>query len=183
MTSIGRLLNRLFGVNARANTGPVRWSHHIRTECYDKDGNLKWVDESDNLVVTTGLNDMLDKYYKGSGYTAGHFVGLTDGTPTVVAGDTMASHAGWVEVTDYTEGTREALVMGTPAAGSVDNSASKAEFTINATVTVGGYFLGTNSTKGGSTGTLVGAVAFTGGDRAVVNLDTLRVTVTATLTS
>jgi hypothetical protein len=158
----------------------VQLENHYIVEAFDQDGNLKWVEEFDNIVVTAGLNDMLDKYFKGSSYTAAHYVGLTDSTPTVAAADTMASHGGWVEITDYTQGTRPAFTPGTVSAGSVDNSASKAVSTINASVTVGGAFVTTNSTKGGSTGTLYGAGAFSGGDRALVNGDTLNVTVTAT---
>src|SRR3990172_6860164 len=65
-----------------------------------RDGKVLWVDEFDNLVVNVGLDDNLDKHFKGSGYTAAWYVGLTDGTPTFAAGDIMSSHAGWVEVTD-----------------------------------------------------------------------------------
>ena len=80
-------------------------------ECFDKDGNLKWSEDFTNLVTNVGLDDILDKYLKGSAYTAAFYVGLTDGTPTVAAGDTMASHAGWVEVTAYSEANRPALTL------------------------------------------------------------------------
>lgn len=151
-------------------------------EAYDPQGQLKWREIIPNIVVDVGLDDILDKYFKGSAYTASFFVGLTDGAPvTVAAGDTMASHAGWVEVTAYSEATREALVLGSVASQSVDNSASKASFSINADTTViGGGFVTTNSTKGGSTGTLYGAAAFTAADKSLDNGDTLNVTVTLT---
>jgi len=153
-------------------------TYHVR--CYDKDGNLKWEDVIENLVVNEGLDDILDKYYKGSSYTAAHYVGLTDGTPTFAAGDTMASHSGWAEVTAYSETVRQTFSPGTVSGQSVDNSASKAVFSINATATIGGAFLTTNNTKGGTTGTLVGGGAFSGGDKALTSGDTLEVTVTAT---
>lgn len=169
------------GLIARPSVGlPVGMSTHYRVECHDAEGNLKWVEEFDNLVVTTGLNEVLDKTFKGSTYTAAWYVGLTDGTPTVVAGDTMASHGGWTEVTAYDEANRQTLTLGTVSAGSVSNSASKAVFTISGTTTVGGSFVTTNNTKGGSTGVLYGAGAFTEGDRSVVDNDTLTVTVTLT---
>ena len=158
----------------------IKLENHYQVECFDKDGNLKWVEEFDNLITNAGLDDNLDKYLKGSAYTAGFFVGLTDGTPTVAAADTMASHAGWAEIDDYAEATREALTLGTVASQSVDNSASKASFSINATVTVGGAFIVTNSTKNGTTGILYGVGAFTGGDKALADGDTLNVTVTCT---
>lgn len=154
--------------------------NHYEIECFDSEGNLKWKEEIDNLVVNEGLDDVLDKYFLGSAYSASHYVGLTDGTPSVAAGDTMASHVGWTEVTAYSEANRQALTLGAVSGQSVDNSASKAAFSINGTATVGGCFVTTNNTKGGSTGTLYGAGAFTGGDRSVSNGDTLNVTVTLT---
>ena len=158
----------------------ITLENHYIVECIGPDGKLKWTDEFDNLVTNEGLNDNLDKYLKGSAYTAAFYVGLTDGTPTVNAADTMSSHAGWTEVTDYSESTREALVLGTVASQSVDNSASKASYSINATATVGGAFITTVNTKGGTTGTLYGVGAFSGGDKSVDNGDTLNVTVTCT---
>jgi hypothetical protein len=47
-----------------------------------------------------GKNDLLDKYFKGSAYTATWFLCLK-GTGTAAVGDTLASHAGWAEVTPY----------------------------------------------------------------------------------
>lgn len=153
-------------------------------QCFDKDGNLKWEDTNSNTVVNEGLDDVLDKYLKGSAYTAAFYVGLTDGTPTVAAGDTMSSHAGWAEVTAYDEAVRQTLTLGTVSSQSVDNSASKATFTISTnSTTVGGAFVTTNSTKGGSTGTLYGAAALSAGDKSLDDGDTLQVTVTLTAAS
>jgi hypothetical protein len=95
----------------------------------------------------------------------------------------MSSHSGWVEIADYSESVRQTLTLGTVSAKSVSNTASKAVFSINGTATVGGAFVVTNSTKSGSTGTLVGAGAFTGGDKSVGSGDTLNVTVTLTASS
>lgn len=149
-------------------------------ECFDKDGNLKWEDTIKNLVVNEGLDDALDKYFKGSTYTAAHYVGLADGTPTFAAADTLASHAGWVEVTAYDEAVRQTLTLGAVSGQSVDNSASKAVFTVSAdNTTIGGAFIATNNTKGGSTGTLYGGGAFTAGDKTIDDGDVLNVTVTA----
>lgn len=152
-------------------------------ECFGADGQLKWTDEFDNLVVTAGLNDLLDKTFKGSSYTAAWYVGLAAATPTFAAGDTMASHGGWTEIQDYSEGARQTLTLGTVSGGSVSNSASKATFSINNTATVGGAFAVTVSTKGGSTGTLYGGGAFTQGNRALVSGDSLQVTITLTVTA
>ena len=154
----------------------------FRVECYDKAGDLKWEDTIKNLVVNEGLDDSLDEYFKGSTYTAAHYVGLTDGTPIVAAGDTMASHAGWSEVTAYDETPRQTATWGTVSGQSISNSANKATFTISANGTViGGAFLTTNSTKGGSTGKLYGGGAFTAGNKTIDDNDILYVTVTASV--
>lgn len=163
--------------------GNIALSTHYEVECFDKDGNLKWREEFDNLVVTVGLNDSLDKHFKASAYTAAWYVGLTDDTPTFDPTDTMASHVGWVEATGYSETVRETLTLGTVSAGSVNNSASKASFSINAADTIGGAFIADDDTKGGGTGILYGGGAFTGGDRVVADGDTLNVTVTLTATA
>ncbi len=153
---------------------------HYRVECIGADGKIKWVEEFDNLVVDAGLNDSLDKHLKGSAYTAAWYVGLTGATPSPAAGDTMSSHAGWTDDTTYSNATRPALTLGTVSGKSVDNSASKASFNINGSATIGGAFVVSNSTKGGTTGVLYGVGAFTGGNRSVVSGDTLTVTVTCT---
>jgi len=161
--------------------GPPFWGAHYKVECYDKHGNLKWVDEFDNLVVDEGLNDNLDKYFKGSNYTAAFYVGITGSSPSPSASDTMSSHAGWSEVTAYSESSRPTLTLGTVSNKSVDNSANKAQFTINAdNTTIGGAFVTTDSTKGGTTGTLYGVGAFSAGDKTLDNGDILQVTITLT---
>ncbi len=183
--------NASAGVNVLAAIGPkIGVNHHFHIECFDKHGKLKWVEEFDNLVVNEGLNDYLEQYYNGSAYTAAHFVGLTDGTPTFAAGDTMSSHAGWVEQVEYqaTEGSpaasvRPAYVPAAAASQSIDNSASKAVFVITVASTIGGAFLTTSSVKSGTSGTLVGGNVFTAGDRSLSLDDTLNVTVTASMTS
>lgn len=161
---------------------PLSFKNHYHVECF-RDGTLLWEDHCDNLVMNVGLDEYLQRIWKSSAFTASDFIGLTDDTPTIVAGDTMASHVGWVEAQGYTEATREAFTPGTVASQSVDNSASKASFSINAADTIGGMFATDSSTKGGTTGILLGAAAFSGGDKVVANLDTLNVTVTSTAAS
>jgi hypothetical protein len=104
---------------------------------------------------------------------------------TPAAGDTMASHAGWTEVTTYSNANRvtATFVTATTANPSVvTNTASPAVFNINGTTTVGGAFLTSENTKGGTTGTLFSAADFgSPGDRSVVSGDTLSVTYTFSL--
>lgn len=171
------------GVQAPAGIemGGIQRKTHYLLEAFDKDGNLKWTDEFDNLVVTAGLNDALDKHLKGSSYTAAWYVGLTAGSPTFNAADTMASHGGWTEVTAYSESVRPTLTLGSVSGGSVDNSASKASFSINSnSTTIGGAFVVSNSTKSGTTGVLYGGGARSGGNKTLDSGDTLNVTITLT---
>lgn len=159
---------------AAAIGGPAMKSIY-RVECLDAEGNLKWVEEVENLVTNAGLNDLLDKYFKGSTYTAAFYVGLK-GAGTIAAGDTLASHGGWSEIADYA-GNRKALTLGSVSGQSVDNSASKASFAIDDTATVAGAFVCTAAS--GTSGVLYGAADF-GSPRDVLDGDTLNVTVTLT---
>lgn len=168
----------------------VKATGRFVVECYDKDGKLKWVDDSKNLVVNVGLQYMAGTSLDGSTarittWYLGLYGAAASNTPA--AGDTMSSHAGWTEVTDYTEATRPAatFVAATTANPSVvTNSASKAQFTMNATTTVGGAFLTSNDTKGGTSGTLFSAKDFDApGDRSVVSGDVVLVTYTFSLSA
>lgn len=158
--------------------------HHYDVECW-RDGELIWSESFDNLVTTAGLNKYLDATLKTGLTTPAWYVGLITGPGsgnTYSAADTAASHAGWAEDTTYSNGARPAWTPGAIAAGSVSNTASKAVFNVNGTATIAGCFMSDLTTKGGTTGTLLGEGNFTGGDRLVQNGDTLNVTVTATQT-
>ena len=158
-----------------------------KIQCHDKDGNLKWEDEAPNLVVNEGLQDMNAKYFTGTTYTAAWYLGLygSGATNSPAAGNTMASHSSWTEVTDYSQATRPACTFGTPTTANpsvATNSASPATFSINGTTTIGGAFVTSNNTKGGTTGILYSAADFSApGDRSVVSGDTLSVTYTLSL--
>ena len=143
--------------------------------CHDADGNEKWREVFRNVVTTAGKTDALDKYLKGSGYTAAWYLGLK-AAGTAVVGDTMASHSGWTEITAYVASTRPAITWGTTSGGS--NTASGVAFSINGTATVAGAFMVSDSTKSGTAGTLYSAGDFTGGSKSVSSGDTLTVTPT-----
>lgn len=141
-----------------------------------RDGKLLDTIFAENLIVTEGLNDCQDQYWRGSSYSAEHYLGLMDSSPTVAASDTMLSHAGWSEETGYDESARPTYSPAASSGGVVTNSASKAEFTLNADATIGGVFCTTNSTKSGTTGKLFSAAAFTGGDRSFKDNDVISIT-------
>jgi hypothetical protein len=152
--------------------------YHV--QCFDKDGNLKWEDKAPNLVVNQGLKDMNDKYFSGAAYTAAWYLGLVTGPgsgTTFAAADTLASHAGWTEFTNYS-GNRGAVTFGaaTTADPSVITNPSPVQFTITgAGGTVAGAFLA--SVSSGTSGILFSESDFQSpGDRAVVSGDVLNVT-------
>jgi hypothetical protein len=170
-------------LNGGASEEGARGGGVFFVECRDKDGNLKWKEESKNLVVNVGLKDMNDKYFSGSSYTATWYLGLITGPgsgTTIDPGDTMSSHAGWTEDTSYSQANRPACTFGAATTADpsvISNSASVAVFSINGTATIAGAFLTNNNTKGGTTGILFSASDFQSpGDRAVVSGDTLNVT-------
>jgi hypothetical protein len=159
----------------------------FKMECFDKDGNLKWSAEEHNLVVNQGLQYMCGTALTSVAQITSWYIGLygAGASNSPAAGDTMSSHTGWTEVTPYSNATRPACTFATATTANpsvATNSASPASYTINATATVGGAFLVSNSTKGGSTGTLFSAADFSSpGDRSVVSGDTLTVTYTLSL--
>lgn len=140
---------------------------------------IKWEDEIENLVTTAGLNYLIGVALASTAQITAWSLGLLSATPTIAAGDTSASHSGWTEVTAYSQSTRVTWTPGSVSGGSVDNSGSVANFSINANGTaIGGAFLISNNTKSGSTGTLYAAGAFTGGNKTLGSGDTLAVTAT-----
>jgi len=148
-------------------------------QCFDKDGKLKWEESTHNLVVNEGLQDMNTQYFKGSAYTGAFYLGLITGPgsgTSYAAGDTLASHAGWTEFTNYS-GARKAVTFGsaTSADPSVISSSSAVSFSITSVGgTVAGGFLCTVSS--GTSGVLFSEADFQSpGDRVVVSGDTLNV--------
>lgn len=155
---------------------------HWNVVARDPNGREKWRDTIPmNLVTNEGLDHLLDVTLSNATQVSTWYVGLIDGSPTIAAGDTMSSHAGWTEITAYDEANRVTWTDGGVSGQSVDNSGATATFTISTnSTTVGGAFLVSNNTKGGSTGTLYAAGAFSAGDKSLDDGDTLDVTATFT---
>lgn len=179
---VGAAITRAVGSQDKVAAGGV-----FTIQCFDADGNLKWESKKHNLVVNQGLQDMNMKYFKGATYTAAWYIGLygaaSSNNPT--ANDTAASHPGFTEITPYSNATRPACTFGTASTADpsvISNTASPAVFTINATDVVGGAFLISDSTKGGTAGVLFSASDFAApGDRSVSSGDTINVTYTFSL--
>lgn len=146
-----------------------------QVECLDANGQVKWTEDITNLVTTEGKTFLIDKIFKGSAYTAAWYLGLK-GTGTAAAGDTLASHAGWAEVTPYS-GNRPAITFGTTSGGS--NTATAVSYAITGTQTIAGAFV--SSVNTGTAGTLYSAGDFAA-SRSVLSGDTLNVTLTVSAT-
>lgn len=166
--------------------------------CRDKDGNVKWEEQLPNLVNAIGKQLMLDTLLKGVSYTVvGPFLGLISGaSPTFTAADTMTSHGGWTEFTNYTVGGSavrgtavfaSATSTGTTPSNVTTSAAAAITYTITgAGGTVGGCFLvtgsGASSTQSNTSGTLYSAGAFTTAKITTAG-DTVSVTYSTTATS
>jgi hypothetical protein len=160
-------------------------------ECVGPDGQLKWREVIDNVVATVGKNLALDSFLAGSAYTVvGPYMGLVSSTSytAVAAGDTMTSHAGWLEAGGANaptySGNRKTAVWSAASAGSKALSAALS-FAITSTGTVKGAFLcfgtGASATKDDTGGTLWSAGTFSTGDKAVVAADTINVSYSTSL--
>lgn len=152
-----------------------RWQlEHVR------DGKVLSTQDFPNDITNQGKNSLFEVYFHDGTQIASSswFIGLISSASysALAAVDTMSSHAGWTEATGYTQSTRVAWGPGAAASQSITN-ASPATFDMNATATVKGIFVVSNSTKGGTTGTLWSTALFSA-DVPVTSGDQLRVTYT-----
>lgn len=145
-------------------------------KCFGQDGNLKWEDQAPNIVTNVGLNHILNVVISGTSKATNWFVGLK-GTGATAAGDTLASHAGWTELTPFSGASRVTYVEASASGQSITNSANKASFSITTAATVAGAFLASVITGSGGSGVLL-CVADFASAKGVGNGDTLEVTYT-----
>jgi len=201
---IKKLMRNPFGANLRGMAGamvermglipPQRaaiysiWDvEHWRR---DEAGELYLLDvtRDTNLVVNEGLDDILDTYFKSGTQITTWYVCIFEDDYTVLATNTYASK-GFTESTAYDETVRPTWTGGSVSGQSVDNSASKATFTMNDTKTIYGAALvgGTNAaTKNDSTSGSANVMycsAQFAASKSVVDDDVLKVTVTLTSSS
>jgi hypothetical protein len=167
----------------------ARFDEHVEAhgkyeiECFGADGKPKWRETIENVVCTVGKNLALDSFLAGSTYTVtGPFMGLISSTSYtgVAAGDTMTSHAGWLEAGGTNaptySGNRKTAVWSAAASGAKALSAALS-FAITSSGTIKGAFIvygtGALATKDDTSGVLWSAGTFTTGDKTVANGDTL----------
>ncbi|MEO5333031.1 MAG: hypothetical protein H7839_13510 [Magnetococcus sp. YQC-5] len=132
----------------------------------------------DNIVPDQMLNHSLDLALRNQTPKPNWFVGLFSNNVVPGASLTGATiDAVLSEITAYTNATRIPYVPAAATGKLITNTASKAEFTINATVTAYGAFLASHATKGDTTSTTICAAAskFTN-QRTLADQDQLLVT-------
>lgn len=127
-----------------------------------------------NTVVTAGKNAILDTMFNAT-VKATWYGGLIDSITTISNNDTMSSHAGWTEFSNYDEATRPTYNPDNAASGNIINPLTATmSFTINDTTdpTLVGGFICNDDTPGGTSGTLWSVGAFSS-PLATVNDDVI----------
>lgn len=133
-----------------------------------------------NGVTNAGLDALLDIMFHASSQISTWYIGLVDnsGWTAFAAADTMSSHSGWTELEDYDEANRVEWTEGAASSQQITN-ATPLTFTMNATNVVKGIFVASESTKGGTSGTLWSTGAFTS-TISVEDDDLIKITYTIT---
>lgn len=141
-----------------------------------------WEHRFHNMTTNAGLNHQIGVELAAVSKESTWYLGLINnaGFTNLAAGDTSSSHTGWTELTDYSEGVRQTWTPGSVASQQVTNP-TPASFTISGTVSINGAFLISNSTKGGTTGTLFATGSF-GAPQSLIAANVLQVTYTYSMT-
>ncbi len=158
----------------------VRLGGKYIVECYDKDGKLKWIDLTRNIVTNEGLDRILNTVIKGTTQITTWYAGLANSNTTATATMTYDVPI-FTESTGYDGATRPTYTVIPSIAQSLTNAAAKATFVISTTATMYGAALFSQSTKGdhpaGADNVLLSYAAFATA-RAVVDDDTINLTYT-----
>jgi len=165
--------------------GLYRWQLRARAG-----GRIIRAGEFDNVVTYVGQNQLLAAALQGAAYSVtGPYMGLISSVSysAVAVGDTMASHAGWLEANATNAPpygtTRPTIAFSAPSAGAIASSAAGA-FTFTGSGTVEGAFLvfgaAATSSNTGTVGTLLSAGAF-GTGQPVISGNVLSVSYSLTL--
>lgn len=127
-----------------------------------------------NTVMTAAINDMLAVTYVNGTQKPQWYIAPINATPSpsIIVGDTAATHAGWAEATTYAETSRQQYNP-TVSNKVMSNASSAATITANGGVDVYGAFIISDNTISGTSGILGAAGAFTGGTQHLVSTQTL----------
>ncbi len=145
----------------------AKFRGHYKVTCYRTDGTIKWVEEGHNDITNFGLDQILGIMFVQLAQISNWFMGLIDSVSfsAVADADLMNSHSGWIESTKYSESARPTITFDTVTSQKTETLPS-VSFTSTEFQTLKGVFIVSNSTKGGTTGTLW-ATALFGGDKDV----------------
>lgn len=179
-----KAMKRIAGIEDKAHA--LEMAGEFKAEIIGADGTVKAVHRFKNGVTNVGLVKILNVMFDADTQITAWYLGLISSVSYtgLAATDTMASHGGWTEAgptnaPNYDESTRP---QWNPAAATTSTiysvNSTTVDFTINATGTVKGIFLASDSTKDGTGGTLWATGLFPGGDQAVVATDVLKITYT-----
>jgi hypothetical protein len=185
LDSLVRNFRRMGRKHRKMYCGPnFKVQEQLYVRVLDPRGRLKSEDWGHNLITNTALNDVLNEYIRGTTQITAWYMSLVDnsGFSAFAAADTASSHAGWSENQNYSQSTRPQWSPGAASSQSITNSSS-VNFSMTGTVTIRGIFIISNSTIGGTTGTLFSEAAFSGGNQSVNNGDTLQATYSLSLAS
>jgi hypothetical protein len=168
----------------------ARQSGRYDIEIWSADGQtLKFKGSAKNGTASVGLESLLNVGFRASTQITAWYLGLisNSGFVQLAAADTLASHAGWSELTTYSSATRP---QWTPLAAAATSSgvttvanSTVVSFTLSGTGSVRGVFLASASDKGGTTGTLYSHAVLDAGATAFTDGDVLKVTYNNRLTA
>lgn len=135
----------------------IKVSGEFHLTCLNADGSVAWERRFKNAATNIGLGYLAGAAFSGTAQIATWYAGLIS-TAGFSAGlnvnDTMAAHAGWAEFTGYS-GARPQWVNS--GANGVVTSNGPFSFPITASGVIHGVFVVSNSTVGGTAGTLYAA--------------------------
>ena len=148
---------------------------HFHLELRDTNGQLKWEGDCENQVTNQGKNHWLGVEFHGDTQITTWYLGIVDnsGWTAEAVTDTLASHPGWNEFTNYS-GNRQAWSPGASSSQSITNGTA-VQFTMTGGGTLKGVFVSSVAT--GTSGTLWSSADF-GATVPVNSGDVLKVTYT-----
>lgn len=129
--------------------------------------------EIPNAVVDIGLDRILDVMFNGGTPSTVWYLGLINGSASLDGTDTMVSHAGWTENSNYDETTRPTWSPASEGTGIIRN-ATYADFTMNGSFSLAGVLVVDDNQKGLTAGELWSTAKFINGDKSVQSGDVIR---------
>lgn len=133
-----------------------------------------------NTVMNTWLNAVLERTYRTEQASpVFYFIPIDlSGFSAISGADTLASHAGWAESTDYDEATRQQWSPAAASAQAITNAASVATITATSGFTCHGLALvAENSTKGNTASGTLCSAGVLAADKVLAAGETLDMTI------